>query len=160
MKVYIAGPDVFRADAKQFFDNVRAVCKDLGITPLIPLDNDVKGTGETAAGLIYAGNIAMIEEADAIVANISAFRGVSCDPGTAFEIGFAAALKKRIALYSRDTTQLKQRTERHVQSYTLYPLIEDFGLAENLMIVAGGAIPVRQSLPTALGDLLRYPRAA
>lgn len=160
MKVYIAGPDVFRSDAKSYFDTIRAVCRDLGITPLIPLDNEVQGTGVQAAGLIYAGNIAMIAQADAVVANISAFRGVSCDPGTAFEIGFAAALKKPIALYSRDTMQLKQRTERHVQSYTLYPIIEDFGLTENLMIVLGGVIPVRQSLPTALGDLLRMPRAA
>jgi nucleoside 2-deoxyribosyltransferase len=64
------------------------------------------------------------------------------DPGTAFEIGYAEARGKRIFLWSDDPRTVAERVapapdnaERDGDGH----LIENFGKAENLMIVRDGA---------------------
>lgn len=96
--IYLAGPDVFRPDAAAWGMRLKALCADAGAIGLYPLDN--------AAGLdpaaIRAANLAMIERCDAVVANITPFRGPSADAGTVYELGYAAALDKLVVAYSAD----------------------------------------------------------
>ena len=80
-KVYLAGPDVFFPDAALRAETHKKLCLAYGFEPLHPVD----GVETTAAG-IYAANIAMIQAADAVLANLSPFRGAETDSGTAFEI--------------------------------------------------------------------------
>jgi len=144
MKLYLAGPDVFRPDAIAWADQARALCAAAGHQALIPLD----GVETTAAG-IYQANIALIRSADAVLANLDPFRGAEPDSGTCVEVGFALALDKPVIGYlSREesTTARVARLQGHVLPFQDgRPLdadglfVEDFGLPLNLML----AVPVR-----------------
>lgn len=134
-KLYFAGPDVFRSDASDYFYHVRSYCEYLGAKALIPLDNEVTDHPRGSRALceaLYRGNLKMIEECDAVIANITPFRGVSLDAGTAFEMGYAQALKKPIIAFTFDGRSYKQRVPNPAPSH---PVVEDFDLTENLMIV-------------------------
>ncbi|MDB5813069.1 MAG: Nucleoside 2-deoxyribosyltransferase [Rhodocyclales bacterium] len=157
MKVYIAGPDVFRPDATVWAESVRERCAALGLSALIPLD----GKASTPLG-IYANNIDMIRAADVVIANLNPFRGVEPDSGTCFEVGFALALRKRVVGYIRSRELLSDRVAR-LQGRPLavkdgYELdadglrVENFGLPLNLML----AVPVElvEGLEQALRAIL------
>lgn len=141
MKAYLAGPDVFRSDAKEHLSKLSAICKAEGIQALTPLDTEVPEglKGGMAAGFIFESNLKLIQEADIVIANISPFRGPSVDPGTAFEIGYAHALGKGVFAYSDDTQPYAEKCEVGNAGYYarrgLYPVVENFGLTDNLMIV-------------------------
>ncbi|WGD31129.1 nucleoside 2-deoxyribosyltransferase [Ancylobacter sp. WKF20] len=131
LRLYLAGPDVFRPDAAERGAALKALCASLGVEGLYPLD----GTTTDIRGRC----IAMIHEADAIIADISPFRGVHMDPGTAFEIGYGEALGKPFFLWSQEGRTLTERVPadergRDAQGH----LVEDFGKPENLMIVPDG----------------------
>lgn len=131
-KFYFAGPDVFLKDADKFFKGIREYCAMVKVHPLIPLDNEIKPTHpHGVAQAIYEGNLKMIFECDVVIANITPFRGVSLDAGTAFEIGMAKALGKKIVGYTHDARPYKERVPNPAPSH---PTVEDFGLLENLMI--------------------------
>ena len=144
MKVYIAGPDVFRPDATQWAEAARALCRQAGHEALIPLD----GVETTAAGIFHA-NIGQIRAADAVLANLNPFRGCEPDSGTCVEVGFALALGKPVIGYLEMWETTTQRVEREqgrplevldgrpIDHDGLY--VEDFGLPLNLML----AVPVR-----------------
>ncbi len=137
MKAYLAGPDVFRQDAKVVLELKKEICEALGVKGLSPLDNDPGPQGPTMANLIYRGNINLIKECDVVIADISPFRGPGVDAGTAFEIGFGAALGKEIYLYSSATgTEYRERAaDGDGLAAEPWPNVEDFGLADNLMII-------------------------
>ncbi|MEC5384201.1 nucleoside 2-deoxyribosyltransferase [Uliginosibacterium sp. H3] len=144
LKVYIAGPDVFRTDALAWAAEVRRRCLALGLEALIPLDGDAS----TPAG-IYANNIDMIRAADAVVANLKPFRGAEPDSGTCFEVGFALALGKPVVGYLHSAESLCERVAR-LQGSPLVAdgecvldaegwRVENFDLPLNLML----AVPVK-----------------
>lgn len=144
MKLYLAGPDVFRPDAAQWADRVRTLCREAGHEALVPLD----GVETTAAG-IYHANIGQILAADAVLANLNAFRGCEPDSGTCVEVGFALALGKPVIGYLNSAETIVERVGR-IQSGISQasdgrPVdrdglhVEDFGLPLNLML----AVPVR-----------------
>ncbi|MFT3735865.1 MAG: nucleoside 2-deoxyribosyltransferase [Rhodocyclaceae bacterium] len=144
MKLYIAGPDVFRPDARQWAEGVHAACRAAGHEALIPLDGEA-----TTAQAIYASNIAMIAAADVVLANLDPFRGAEPDSGTAFEVGYALALGKRVIGYVSEGLLQAER----VAAWQGHPLqlgengpqdaagrlVENFGLPLNLML----AVPAR-----------------
>jgi nucleoside 2-deoxyribosyltransferase len=140
MKLYIAGPDVFRPDASAWAEGVRAQCRDAGHEALIPLDG-----AETGAEGIYRNNLRLIEAADAVLANLNPFRGTEPDSGTCVEIGYALALGKPVIGYAENLLPLRERTNasgpgadgcyRDVDGR----VVEDFGLPLNLML----SVPVR-----------------
>ena len=149
MKAYLAGPDVFRPDALEWAAWARAACRRHGVEALVPLD----GEAASAEG-IYLQNVAMIRAADVVLANLNAFRGAEPDSGTAFEVGYAVALGKRVIGYVDERLPSTQRVARW-QGAALEAadgrwvdrdglIVEDFGLPANLMlavaaqIVAGG----------------------
>lgn len=134
-RIYLAGPEVFRLDAQLEGYRLKALCEAHGLHGHFPLDEEAGG----AEG-IYEACIAGVQAADAVVANISPFRGPHMDPGTAFEIGFAVALGKPVfgwtthagALHSRIPHEHQRESELRVDADRL--IVEDFGRVENLMI--------------------------
>lgn len=142
MKVYLAGPDVFRADAGVYGEHLKRLCAGLGLTGLYPLDTEIstQAGGHEAAAEIYHANIALIREADAVVANLNRFRGDEPDSGTAFEVGFATALGKPVWAYTEDGRSIVEQmtgqaaeADGHYQDARGYT-IENFDLNLNLML--------------------------
>jgi len=143
MRVYIAGPDVFRSDAQVWAESVRALLARHGHQALIPLDGEAVN-----AGGIYQANVAMIRSADAVLANLNPFRGHEPDSGTCFEVGFAIAQGVPVVAYLSDGRAQKDKigcniADSPVDANGLH--IENFGLPLNLML----AMPCR----IVVGDL-------
>lgn len=154
MKLYLAGPDVFRADAKGWAGQVRELCRAAGHEALIPLDDDIPAT----AMAIYRSNLQCIAAADAVLANLNPFRGDEPDSGTCVEIGYALALGKIVIGYADDLRPLRERLRAggpddagRYRDATGH-VVEDFGLPLNLMLavplplVQGGLAEALQAL--------------
>src|SRR5258707_232545 len=90
MKIYLAGPDVFLPDAIEIGRRKAAICARHGLRGLYPLDNAVDLSAADASLAIFKGNEAMMDAADAIIANLTPFRGPSADAGTVYELGYMA----------------------------------------------------------------------
>src|SRR5256885_16702691 len=109
MKIYLAGPDVFLPDAIEVGRRKRELCERHGAIGLFPLDNAVDLTAATASMQIFRGNRAMMDEADAIIANLAPFRGPSADAGTVSELGYMAGRDKRCLGYSNNPLTYRDR---------------------------------------------------
>lgn len=144
LKIYIAGPGVFLPNAKEHGTNLKEICKKYGFIGIYPLDNDVSFTRNTQkkqiARMIKVGNTNFIKEADIIVADLNSFRGFEMDSGTAYEIGYADALNKKIFGFMTDTRSIiekypnaKKNKENVIVDEKGFS-IEDFELPINLMI--------------------------
>jgi nucleoside 2-deoxyribosyltransferase len=132
-KIYLAGPDVFHPKQEHIFAERIRVCRDYGISPLIPMDDSVKTPED-----IYESNISLLQSSDAVIANITPFRGPHCDVGTAFELGYAIARSKPVWAFSDSCEPLICRVspDNPVAKFDATGMfIENFGLVENLMIV-------------------------
>lgn len=136
-RIYLAGPDIFRRDAPERGEELKRMCAAYEVEGLYPLDGDPPHDPAT----IRRHCIAMIRSADAMLADISPFRGKHMDPGTAWEIGFAEAIGKPVFLWSSDTRPMIERIigELDIDHGTLMRdaegmLVEDHGSPENLMI--------------------------
>ena len=143
MKVYLAGPDVFLPDAVEFGRRKVDLCARYGLTGLYPLDNKIDLAAADASLQIFRGNEAMMNEADAIIANLTPFRGPSADTGTVYELGYMAAGGKLCLGYSNDPVPYVDRVKRFgtVEPYGDHLIdaekltVENFGLADNLMMI-------------------------
>lgn len=140
--LYLAGPDVFRPDAMQWAERVRALCRSEGHEAVIPLDG-----AQTSAVEIYRSNLARIGAADVVLANLNPFRGAEPDSGTCVEIGYALALGKPVIGYADTLVPLRDRVQAAgPDADGLYRdakgwVVEDFGLALNLML----SVPVQMA---------------
>ena len=94
MKVYLAGPDVFLPDALEIGRRKVEICRRHGLIGLYPLDNVVDCAATDASLEIFKANEAMMDQADAIIANLMPFRGPGADAGTAYELGYMSARGK------------------------------------------------------------------
>jgi nucleoside 2-deoxyribosyltransferase len=143
MKIYLAGPDVFLPDAVDIGRRKAALCRRHGLIGLYPLDNVVDRTARDASLQIFRGNETMMIEADAIIANLTPFRGPGADPGTVYELGYMAGRGKLCLGYSNDPsiyakrvrefTEVNSRDGRLVDGHGL--TVEDFGMTDNLMMI-------------------------
>lgn len=125
-KIYLAGFDVFAPDAVKRGVRMKLQCAQQGLIGLYPLDNE----GSDAAA-IFAGNCALLDSADAVLANINPFRGHEPDSGTCFEIGYAYAKGKRVFAYLDDARTMREKLGAADENgFT----VEDFGLPVNLML--------------------------
>ncbi len=151
LRIYLAGPEVFLPDALAVGAEKCRLAAEAGFEGLFPLDASLDLTGlakSEAARRIALANEALMRSADAIIANLTPFRGVSMDAGTAYEVGFMRALGKTVLGYTNASGDYASRARLH---RTAAPLpydcdradleIEDFGLPENLMI----AVAVHES---------------
>ena len=146
-RLYLAGPDVFLPDAREVARAKIALCAEMGFEGLFPFDVDASpsSSGSFEDGVaIYRANVALMRSADAILANLTPFRGASADVGTAFELGFFAALDRPIHGYSADPRSFAERTRalaggNAAETSDAQGLaIEDFAHHDNLML--GGAV--------------------
>jgi nucleoside 2-deoxyribosyltransferase len=140
MKIYLAGPDVFRPDAKQWAEQARELCRRYGFKPLTPLDHPA-----TEPSDIFQANVDLIKKCQIVVANLNPFRGAEPDSGTTWELGYAAGLDKKLFGYISSGETVVDRVRRiegqeTPLSPTGHPIdrhghhIEDFQLSHNLML--------------------------
>jgi nucleoside 2-deoxyribosyltransferase len=136
MIVYLAGPDVFLPDALVIGQRKVALCAQHRLAGLYPLDNAVDLASPNASRIIFDGNEAKMERADAIVANLTPFRGPGADAGTVYELGFMAGRGKRCFAYCNDARLYKNRIpDRNGVVDADGLTVEDFGHADNLMMI-------------------------
>ncbi len=150
---YLAGPDVFLPDARAHAARKAAICERYGLRGQPPLNEDIASlaamTGSAAGIAIFAKDIAMMEAADIIIANLTPFRGASADAGTLVELGWFLGRGRPIFGYSNTATLFRERSEAHLAAIPdpLFGItVEHFGLPDNLMIpgavLAGGGHPL------------------
>lgn len=85
LRVYFAGPDVFKPNAVEIGKAYVQLADSLGLVGLYPMDNEVDITAPGAESQIFKGNMEMLVSADFIVANLDPFRGPEPDSGTVWE---------------------------------------------------------------------------
>ncbi|OUM04225.1 nucleoside 2-deoxyribosyltransferase [Variovorax sp. JS1663] len=102
-RVYLAGPDIFFRGSAAIYARLKALCERHGLLGVEPSDGGMhegfEGSDAERAQRIYEGNVALIREADGLIANLADFRGLEPDSGTVFEVGFAVALGKPVVVY-------------------------------------------------------------
>ena len=142
MKVYLAGPDVFLPDAVEFGRRKAEICARHGLIGLYPLDNAIDLAARDASLTHLRGNKAMMIEANAIIANLTPFRGPGADAGTVYELGYMAGRGKLCLGYSNDPALRRPRRANSPRANARRTpdrrdglTIEDFGLSDNLMII-------------------------
>jgi nucleoside 2-deoxyribosyltransferase len=160
-RIYLAGPEVFLPDALAMGARKVALCAAHGLEGVFPLDAQLGLAGlakPEQARRISEANEGLMRSCAGLIANLTPFRGVSMDSGTAFEVGFMRALGRPVLGYTNVTADYRERAEIHRRAAP--PLadadcpdaeIEDFDGAENLMIEvairASGGTVVRTAVP-------------
>ena len=153
MKAYLAGPDVFLPSAGEHAARKVAICARHGIVGRPPLNEDIESLRRLpeheAWRAIFGKDLAMMEECDIIIANLTPFRGPSADAGTLVEVGWFLGRRKPIFGYSNSATPFAERSRRHFEVVP-DPIpnlsVEGFGMPDNLMIpgavLEGGGHPM------------------
>jgi len=150
-RVYLAGFDVFLPDAERVFGRLRAEAERWGLQALVPTDNGLEvgrdGSPAVVAAKIRDANLAMLRQADAVVANLAPFRGLEPDAGTVYEVGFAQALGLPVCAYGLSAVCYAERVSGAIdcrrdgagmlRESVSGLLVEDFGLPVNLMLACG-----------------------
>ncbi len=162
MRIYLAGPDVFLPDPLARGAALKAICARHGLTGVFPMDPlDAEPAAWAALPefqRISLRNEAHIRAADALVANLTPFRGPSADVGTVFELGFMRALGRPVFGWSNTTVDFATRTRAFVGDTASVATdgtwrdgeamaLERFGCLDNLMIdgavvASGGCLEV------------------
>ncbi|MBE9607624.1 nucleoside 2-deoxyribosyltransferase [Acetobacteraceae bacterium H6797] len=165
MRIYLAGPEVFLADALALAAEKKAICARHGAEGIFPLDPrpDALADAEPRLWLSIAlRNEAHIRAADALIANLTPFRGPSADAGTVYEVGYMRGLGGKVAGYSNTATHFSARTLAFLGEKARRRAdgdwedaeglsLEDFGLNDNLMIdggiIASGGVLELEEVP-------------
>src|SRR5487761_739911 len=86
VNAYLAGPDVFLPNAREHALRKIEICARYGIIGQAPLNEDIDTLKAMPANeawhAIFRKDLAMMERSDAIIANLTPFRGASADAGT------------------------------------------------------------------------------
>lgn len=146
-RIYLAGPEVFLPDPISIGKEKKDLSKAYGFEGVFPLDAhfDPADLEKREQGLqISRNNENLIQSCDLLIANMTPFRGPYMDVGTAFELGFARALKKPVFGYTNDAgkfvgrtieslNRIEKRDDGRIED-SYHMEIEDFDLTDNLMI--------------------------
>lgn len=142
--IYLAGPGVFRPDALEHGERLKALCAEFGFVGLYPLDKHLPAhitEPRACAAWIYQANLELLEQADAVLADLNFFRGGEPDSGTSFEVGYAIARGKPVVGYLDDEGSYAERLKRRHPSLCGQPgfdcdglQLEAFDLPLNLML--------------------------
>ena len=134
-RVYLAGPEVFLDDAAAVGDAKRAVCAAHGLGAAFPLDaeGDVEallaaGRPQEAGLAVFAGCVELMASCDAVIANLTPWRGVSADVGTAVEVGWFLGRGLPVFAYTNESASLLDRVPDDGHR------VEPFGFADNAML--------------------------
>lgn len=173
-KVYLAGPDVFFRNASEVMRIKGEMALEHGFYPstLAEDGNALGGDTPFEFGVSIAlANEAMMDQSDFIIANLTPFRGISADIGTAFEVGYMRAQGKPCFAYSNTGRDYYTRlTEDYYAGGPFEAdgdltraadglMIENHGMRDNLMLDgavdrSGGAFVAEDAPgPDLLGDL-------
>jgi nucleoside 2-deoxyribosyltransferase len=176
-RVYLAGPEVFLANARQIGARKQAICARYGLVGVYPADaehapNPALPLPEQGIVLSQRMERAM-RSCDAMIVNLTPFRSPSADVGSAYEMGYMRALDRLIFAYSNDARPFLDRVADFC-SATLRRrptgeyedcngmAIEPFGLHDNLMLagaITDGGLAIAPVAPaeryTALGAFER-----
>jgi nucleoside 2-deoxyribosyltransferase len=164
MRVYLAGPDVFLPEPLARGAMLKQVCARYGVTGVFPLDALADEPADWAALAeplrIALRNEAHIRGADALIANLTPFRGPSADVGTVFELGFMRALGRPVFGWSTGHADFSARTRAFLGAAASMAAdgvwrdheglaLESFGCLDNLMIdgavmASGGVLEVME----------------
>jgi nucleoside 2-deoxyribosyltransferase len=137
-KIYLAGPAVFKHNSDEIASKLKGLCLKSGMLGLYPLDAEISDQGQGPAFLARAireANISLIRQSDAVLADMTPFRGPGMDGGTAYEMGYAAALGLPVFAWSDTLGEYRARVENLQIADNMK--VEDFGLADNLMMAWG-----------------------
>jgi len=138
--VYLAGPEVFLPNAAELSaaklkildaSGLEGRCPYRAIEALELLDEigAVDHVAPADRGYVFFQSLAAIlDESDALIANMTPFRGPSADVGTAWEMGYAAARDLPVFAYTNRIEHYGERVELDGL------LIESFDLSDNLML--------------------------
>jgi nucleoside 2-deoxyribosyltransferase len=143
MKIYLAGPDVFLPDGIDIGRRKIEICSRYGLIGLYPLDVPVDRAATDVSLTIFKNNEALMDSSDAIIANLTPFRGPGADPGTVYELGYMAGRQKLCFGYSNDPRVYAERvrdfSDVSWQAGRLVDMdgltVEDFALTDNLMMI-------------------------
>lgn len=168
VKLYLAGPEVFLPNAREILDAKAAMTREYGFEPICPGDIFIEPapTRHEFGLKISAVDEAMMDRADGVIANLTPFRGIAADVGTAFELGYMCAQGKLVAAYTNMTANHFARTRDFYAGDVREGSdgrkrgpdglsIEDFEMIDNLMLDGGirrrgGHIAVHDAAPDAL----------
>ena len=136
--IYLAGPWVFFPNWEEIALHLKLVCEQHGAVGLFPTDAVIAPhlQGKAKAKAIFSANVETIHRSHGIVANLSPFRGPSADSGTVWETAYGYALGKPIAGFTTDSRTYREKLGNSSTDPDGFA-IEDFGLADNLMIRGG-----------------------
>jgi nucleoside 2-deoxyribosyltransferase len=148
--VYLAGPEVFLSNAREILDAKIALTRAAGLVPISPGDLEIpKLDDKFALGLAISEiDEELMNRADAIIANLTPFRGIAADTGTCFELGYMCAQGKPAFAFTTVAADHGARTRAYfngvwhsdAQGLPRGPdgmLIEDMGMIDNLMLHGG-----------------------
>ncbi|MCK8783642.1 nucleoside 2-deoxyribosyltransferase [Roseomonas sp. NAR14] len=165
MRLYLAGPEVFLPDAESIGAAKKRICAAhgcVGVFPTDPLPDQPAGAGGDEWFGLYRACEAHLRGCDALLANLTPFRGPSADVGTVFEMGLMRGLGRPVFGYANVDRCFRDRT---LEAIGTPPrprpgggcedaegmLIEDFQLFDNLMLEGGirasGGLLVLQAVP-------------
>jgi len=147
-RIYLAGPEVFLLNSKEIGEQKKKLCQKHGFTGVFPIDIEVNVEDKTPRQIgleISCVNEDLIRSCDAVIANLTPFRGASADVGTVFEVGFAHALGKKVLAYTNVAAPFTQRTSEALGSGVkrwadgrlrdgLGMFVEENDLVDNLML--------------------------
>jgi nucleoside 2-deoxyribosyltransferase len=152
VRVYLAGPEVFLSNAREIGALKRAICERHGLLGVFPADEEddfdpASSLGQRALAISRAMERVM-QSCDAMIVNLTPFRGPSADVGSAYEMGFMRALGRPIFAYSNDGRLFLDRVRAFCgDAVRLRPTcehedldgmaIEPFELHDNLMLMGG-----------------------
>src|SRR3569832_450474 len=118
VKVYLAGPEVFLTNAREQLDRKIALTREAGLIPVSPGDFIIppQPTRRQFGHAISEIDERMMDSADAIIANLTPYHGVSADVGTCYELGYMCAQGKFAYAYTNVVADMKTRTVSHYNS--------------------------------------------
>ena len=166
IKVYLAGPEVFLQNAREQLDIKIALTKAAGLIPVSPGDLAIpqQPTRHEFGLAVSEIDERLMDSADAIIANLTPFRGIAADTGTVYELGFMCGRGKIAYAYSNVADDHYARTRAYYGGDTHHTpdgrergrdglSLEDFDMVDNLMLDGGverrGGVMVRREVPEA-----------
>jgi nucleoside 2-deoxyribosyltransferase len=154
-RIYIAGPDIYHPQNLEIAESKKSICARYGLDAVLATDflAGVQFVGKAAdAAPLFRERLKIIRGCDALIADMTPFRGPGMDPACALEMGIMAGLDRPVVGYTLDPTPYADRMSRlHVEideSLTrvgprlVAPsgmVIEDFSLPDAVM-TAGAAL--------------------
>lgn len=105
-RIYLAGPDVFLANAREMGERKRSICERHGLVGIFPADEEAASNPSVTLperGLAISRAMEhLMRTCDALIVNLTPFRGPSADVGSAYEMGFMRALGRPVFAYTND----------------------------------------------------------